>query len=97
MDPWLWMAWCAILITGGAHLVFFYAETVTSRAEKRLRPKFRIADSVADPVADPMVKVLFQNQGVYNLLLGVGILWRLFAVSTAQLPNDSALLYLLFL
>jgi uncharacterized membrane protein len=44
-----------------------------------------------------MVKVLFQNQGVYNLLLGVGILWRLFAVSTAQLPNDSALLYLLFL
>jgi len=42
-----------------------------------------------------MVPVLFQNQGVYNLLLGLGILWRLIAVSAEQIPHDTTLLYLL--
>ena len=88
---WLWIGWLAVFLVGVVHLLFFYAETVTDKAEQRLRPKFR-NDNL---IQDPMVPVLFQNQGVYNLLLGLGILWRLIAVSAEQIPHDTTLLYLL--
>src|SRR3954447_12237836 len=87
----LWVALLLVLATGIAHLFFFYTETLSDKAENLLRPLFQNKG----PNHDHMVPVLFRNQGVYNLFLGLGTLWRLISTNIENIPNDTTLIYLL--